>query len=526
MSQGQFNFCFSRRTLLATAFVAGLAGLAGCSAGDATTPSPTADSTSAAGSTGNAQPAQGGTVTIALDREIPNIDPKENLIGQQPVLILSNAIYEPLMTTADGGTFAPVKAESFEANADGSEWTLVLKSDLVFSNGDPLNADAVIKHVERMSDPAIGASSAGQAEQISTMTASDDRTVVFTLKAPNADFIGQFARQLGMIAHPTAVDEFNFPLGSGPYVVTGFQSGSEIELTRSENYWGEPAVADKLVYKMLPDADSRFQSLQSGDVDIIWTEVTKQMNEARSANLNVNAAPAAVSSLLMNQANRALQDVAVRKGIIQAIDREALNAVVNMGEGVTVDNPYSLQTAVAPTVDYPAYDQAAAEAALKGKNLSLKMIVENRVDTMQRATAVQDMLSKVGVTVEVSPVESANFASTLKAGDFDIADFVTSVFGDPNGATMVFSSDGPYNFTKYTNSTVDSEIAASKTTTDSAKRAEHFKKISDEITKDASAAWYTASNAGIISSSDIAGVPDVSKLTLVSINPKTIGKSQ
>ena len=275
----------------------------------------------------------GGTLTIALDREIPNVDPKENLIGQQPVLILANAIYEPIMTTADGGGTAPVKAESFTSSADASRWTLVLKEGLVFSNGDPLDAESVVKHLQRLGDPSIGASSAGTVAQITDMIATDAKTVEFTLAGPNADFSRLFARQMGMVAHPSEVDEFNFPLGSGPYVVSAFQAGNQIELSRSENYSMESGVADKLVYQMLPDADSRFSALQSGDVDIIWSEVTTQMKQARQGNLNVSAAPAAVSSMLMNQSNPDLADPAVRRALIQAVNREALLAAINQRRG-------------------------------------------------------------------------------------------------------------------------------------------------------------------------------------------------
>lgn len=507
----------SRRSVLAGTTLIGLAALVGCAKSNQTNAS-------------NSQPAsavKGGNVTIALDREIPNIDPKENLIGQQPILILANAVYEPIMRIADGGALEPVKAQSFNPGADAATWTLVLKDGLTFSNGDPLNADAVIKHLQRLADPNVGSSSAGNMKQITSMSAKDALTVEFKLQTPNADFAGLFARQMGMVAHPSAVDQFKFPLGAGAYVVTGFQAGNQIELSRADKYTGgEPGVADKLVYKMLPDADSRFSALKSGDVDLVWSEVTKQMEQARKdKNLKVDAAPAAVASLLMNQANAALKDVQVRKAIIQAIDRSALLAAVNQGEGIVVDNPYSLMTTLAPKVDYPAYDEAGASSVLKPKALKLKMIVENRTDTMQRATAVQAMLAKAGVSVEVSPIESANFASTLKAGDFDLADLVTSVFGDANGANLIFNSKGAFNFTKYSNPTVDAELAASAATTDQAERKEHFKNVADAITTDCAVARYTASNAGVISSNKVAGIPDVSKMTLVSINPKTIGRA-
>ena len=135
------------------------------------------------------------------------------------------------------------------------------------------------------------------------------------------------------------------------------------------------------------------------------------------------------------------------------------------------------------------------------------------------------MLSKVGVAIELSPIESANFIPTLAAGDFDLADFVTSVFSDATGATLLFSSEGLFNVSHYSNVTIDTELAAASTTTDTSERAERFQKVADAMVADSAVAWFTAANAGVISSQSVTGIPDVSKLTLVSINPKTIGRT-
>src|SRR5690606_27112343 len=114
--------------------------------------------------------------------------------------------------------------------------------------------------------------------------------------------------------------------------------------------------------------------------------------------------------------------------IAQSIDRDALNAVVNLGEGVVVDTPFSLLGDLAPEVEYPSYDPDAASAVLADLGLRLSITVENRPDTIQRATAIKDMLSKTGVELEIAPVESASFGTALFTADFDIADMVTSIY--------------------------------------------------------------------------------------------------
>lgn len=504
---------FRRRAPLAlfAATIIGAIALSGCSSTPTTSPT-----TTAAAETG-------GTLTVALDRELPTLDVTNGLLAQQPVLILSNALYEPLMAPAEGGTFEPGLATSLESDDTATQWTLTIPDDLTFSDGSPLTTESVKAHVERLADPATKSSASGQAAQIAGMAITDDTTMVFELKAANANFAALLARTLGMVTSTTATDDFGFPLGAGPFVVSEFTPGDSVTVVRNENYAGEPALLDGITFRMMPDADSRYQSLQSGDVDVIWTEVTSQFEQARSDDaLQVQAAPAAVSSLLLNLTNPKFQDVEVRTALAQAIHRDAVNAVVNLGEGTTVDSPYSL-LAEAPEIDYPAYDPAAAKEVLDGAGLSFSISSDNSPDSIQRATALKDMFGEVGVAVEIVPVEGASFSATLAGKDFEAAQLVTSIFSDPSGGALVTTSTGAYNFTGYSNATVDELLATAGGLNAGPERAELLAQASEELATDLPMLWLTASNAGLIGSSELLGMPDLSGMTLISVQPALIG---
>lgn len=516
---------FRTRLTAATAVVAAsLLVLTGCSSdsGDSSTSSGSEDSTANTEST--AEATAGGDLTIGLDREVPTLDVTNGVIGSQPVLILGNALYEPLMTYTDGGEVVPDFAESMTADETATTWTLTIAEGLTFSDGSPFTSAEIIAHVERLSDPESGSSSAGQAAQITAMDAPDEQTVVFTLAAPNADFVAQFARNLGMVTKADTLDDAGFPIGAGPFVVEDYVSGDSVTVVPNENYSGEAPLLDSITFKMLPDADSRLQSLRSGDIDMMWTEVTSQMQESRSDDsLAVNVAPAAVSAVVLNLSDERFADVEVRTALAQAIDREAINAVVNLGEGEVVDSPYALLGDLSPTVDYPAYDPDAARAVLEPLSLSVSLNVENRTDTIQRATAVKDMLAQVGVEVTLEPVESADFGSVLVGKSFEVTDFVTSIFGDPSGGFLIANSASPYNFASYSNPDVDAATQAGAATTDPDARAEQFQIVGDNLAADLPILWLTASNVGFISQANVTGIPDLSARTLVSVQPALIG---
>jgi peptide/nickel transport system substrate-binding protein len=499
---------------LAAAVLVGALSLSACatSSPDASTPAAAVSAT------------EGGDLTIALDRELPTLDVTNGVIAQQPILILSNALYEPLMTPGVGGAVEPGLAESLESDGTGAAWTLTIPEGVTFSDGSALTGDDVKAHIERLQDPANKASAAGQAAQITAITVVDDTTVEFTLAAPNVDFASLFARNLGMVASTEAVDEFGFPLGAGPYKVSEFVAGDSVTLVRNENYFGEPGLLDTATFLMMPDADSRYQSLQSGDVDLIWTEVTSQFQQARDDSaLAVHTSPAAVSALVLNLDKPVFADVEVRTALAQAIDRDAVNAVVNLGEGVTVDSPYALLGDLAPEVDYPEYDVDAAAEVLEGRGVSFSLTVENRPDTLQRATAVQDMLGEVGVTVEIVPVESASFGATLGSGEFEAADLITSIFSDAAGGSLIAASTGAYNFMNYAKDTVDAALKAASVATESDARAGELATASQQLAEDLPLLWLTASNAGFISSADVAGIPDLTGRTLISVQLGDMG---
>src|SRR5690606_11120694 len=126
--------------------------------------------------------------------------------------------------------YEPHVAESLEANDDSTVWTLTLRDGVNFSDGTPLDADAVVASIERYL-----ADDGGQASLWSSKVAStevtDDRTVTFTLTEPWVDFEYMLATAPGMIMAPAAYagDEFT-PIGAGPFTFGHYRPNEELLL--------------------------------------------------------------------------------------------------------------------------------------------------------------------------------------------------------------------------------------------------------------------------------------------------------
>ena len=162
----------------------------------------------------------------------------------------------------------------------GLTWRIGLRDGVVFSDGTPLDAQAVITNVQRHIDKA---SSPGHlyAQRVASMRAVDPLTAEFTLTEPFGSFPSSFALNftagnLGTIVSPAALARYGdeigtHPVGAGPFVLTSWVRDSRMVLTRNPSYWQEGMpYLDGLEFRPLPDTETRYASIENGDVDLIF----------------------------------------------------------------------------------------------------------------------------------------------------------------------------------------------------------------------------------------------------------------
>src|SRR5918996_81416 len=212
----------SRRCLALA--LAGMMFLAACG-GDDSSESSAPGTESEGGSEGGGEeraPGSAGELVIATS-ETATMDPAKLQTESSGEWDRAAAIYDTLLRwTADGGV-APQLAESMES-PDGQVWTITLRPDVTFTDGTPLDAEAVIFNIERQRDPTNACGCAGNLAEVESMRAVDPLTVEITLARPNGSFDQGFTGINGMIASPTAIqaDPEGFgsnPVGAGPYVL-------------------------------------------------------------------------------------------------------------------------------------------------------------------------------------------------------------------------------------------------------------------------------------------------------------------
>ena len=162
----------------------------------------------------------------------------------------------------------PDLAESWEANADATEWRFRITKDVVFSNGQTLTPRDVVYslnlHRGAESESVISAWF-----QPVTDIAVDDQDVVVTLESPNGDF-PMYLGDPHTVIVPDGFEDFGAFVGTGPFVLDRFQPGVSMLATRNPNYHfdGRPYV-DEVQSFGIPDTQTRVNALIAGDCDYI-----------------------------------------------------------------------------------------------------------------------------------------------------------------------------------------------------------------------------------------------------------------
>ncbi len=469
------------------------------------------------------EPRRGGVLTLGTDREAIGFDPTK-----QNTNMAALAVYDSLMKLTPDGGAEPYLARSMDTADAGRTWTMGLRDGVRFSDGTPLDAAAVIFNVQRHIDTP---SSPGNrfATQIASMRAVDPLTVEFALKAPFGAFPAVFAQSfttgnLGSIVSPTAVRREGAgiaakPVGAGPFVLSQWTRDSKMVLTRNPNYWqqGKPYL-DGLEFRPLPDTESRYASIENGDVDVVFggyhTELVRGLS---NPNLSVYYGPGnGAEYLYFNHKSAPFDDRRMREAIVRGIDLNALAATQFRGQMERADawfgssSPYRTPEASGawPTFDPEKARQLVREHVAAGGSATISYKTTNAPNRVAFAEFLQAQLAAIGITLKPQFFDLAQYSSSVvQARDFQLAGWV----GGPTDAAFppfgnLFASKGNQNYGNYANPRVDQLIQAAAATTDEGARARAYQQAQLLTNQDVAVAYYSRGYLSTITKPQVKGV--------------------
>ena len=325
-------------------------------------------------------PAHGGSLT-------------EGVVGSprfvNPLLALSDTdrdlvelTFAGLMGVGEDGNLELRLAEEYALSEDGKTYTFIIREDAFFHDGEPVTAEDVAFTVSKIQDPLIKSPKVANWLGVQTEIL-DVRSIAFTLSEPYAPFLENAT--IGIIPKHIWKDvpseEFPFsqfavePIGAGPFKVTGVQRNSsgilkEYTLKSFDKYvLGKPYL-NKLSLKFYGNESSLQKALARGDVESAHSLIPENLPK----NLKVATAPyLRVFGVFLNQnENEILTNLAVRKALSIALDRQKIIDEVLSGYGIPLTSPL-------PEVAAPLVENATAEAISLLERNGWEFNIESRI---------------------------------------------------------------------------------------------------------------------------------------------------
>ena len=468
---------------------------------------------------------QGGSITVGLESDIPGFDPLKVGVYDTAALTAASALFDTLTTLDDKGMAQPELALSWSHSEDFKTWTFKLRPGVKFHDGTPFNAEAYKANYERQKDPANKCRCAFYISNVISVEAPDELTLVYNLKDPSVNYpaLVSYANQNAAVHSPTAWkakgDEYNRnPVGTGPYILKSWSAGDRMVLERNPNYWnkGRPYL-DRLVLKPLPDAQSRFASLQSGEADVIWDDeydadnIQKAQKDPKLKVHTYVGSGAAVYAF--NTKTPPFDDVRVRQALVMAIDRKKMSQAITNGLARPASNPFGDGSWVKCKDDGALpFDVEKAKALIKdyGKPVDFKMIVTATPRGRTVGQVLQQFWKQVGANMEIEQVDQATIVPRAFMRQFQLTPWRIVDLADPDTQMFAnFRTGSPVALANYSNPELDALLDRARVTPDQAKRIDDYCAVSRLVNKEAIWFWTFQNTYYALSSARLKGLPKI-----------------
>ncbi|MGH7925522.1 MAG: ABC transporter substrate-binding protein [Candidatus Binatus sp.] len=421
-----------------------------------------------------------GTIQVDIEISPTSTDPRfaTDAISSR----INELIFDSLVKTDRKGQFVGHLAETIE-RPSATEIVFHLKHGVRFSDGRELTARDVIFTYDSILAPESMSPKRASLEQLKSIQALDDYTVVMATAHPYAPALEMATEGIVPAGTPLPSKErAAAPVGSGPFKMVAYARDETIRLARNSYHPHPPDAAQAILFKIVPDATVRALELAEGVCDFSGNNLEYDVLPwlAAHQSLEVSNTPGTTYRYLsFNFRDPRLRDLRVRQAIAYAIDRNTTVNTILRGTGRVATGMLSPENwAYDGNVTSYNYDPQKARQLLEqsgyraGSNgmRGLKFEYKTTPEGTRMGEAFQAMLRQVGIELTIRSLDFATYYAEIQAGDFDLTSLQWVGINDPNSYYMVFDSrkTPPHGQNRgyYSNLAMDRLLEAGMTTVD------------------------------------------------------------
>jgi peptide/nickel transport system substrate-binding protein len=353
------------------------------------------------------------TLNVAFAAEPEPLDTYK--IAGREGLILARHIYDGLLyKNLDTGEIVPALAESWEFTGPLT-MEFALRKGVKFHDGSEFSADDVVETLNTVITPEYGTRYSISVDWIESVEKLDDYKVRINMSKPFAGAIEMLADALPIYPHAFFAENGSAgmaatPIGTGPYKLVNQEPGIRYEMERFADHYAESpkggATIDKIIVRTMPEMNTQYAELMSGDLDWIWRIPPDQADRLEGRVQIISApimrigyvgfAPEALGG------DSPIADKRVRQALIHATNRAAIVDAFAGGASKVLNTPCNpAQFGCEQDVTTYEYDPVKAKALLAEAGFADGFEMEMVFAAMPRPTAeaVAADLANVGVTL-------------------------------------------------------------------------------------------------------------------------------
>ncbi len=479
--------------LLAGALMLSL--LAGCS-----TNAPADGGTSSQGGSSQADaapsgPAKGGTLIAVIPNDPATFNPC--LAQDEGAGLLIYQLFNNLVMMDADYNIIPDLADSWKYSDDFLQLTFNLNQDVKWHDGTKFTAADVVFTMNTIKEQS-GTLSANLANVVS-VEAKDEYTVVFTSSVPDTTLLSNLAWFGGSILPKHIYEGTDWttnpanqsPVGTGPFKFVSAETGVSVQVAANEDYFRDGPYLDKIIFQIIPDAETEYQMWKNGEVDVMYsaipgTDFTLYDNDPNyTSRFNLLCNRNYFTFNFAKQDNP-FQDVKVRQALNLALDRQQILDTGLKGNGDLSEYYISpmYTWAINENAKIPAKNIEEAKRLLteagytpdaNGIYLSFEVVTFSFNDIL---VVAQANLKEAGIDMKISNMEmTAWIDKVLVSGDYNVTFLGGDQGPDISAVRNRVGTGGSVNVSQYSNKELDDLFAEGTKTDDQAARAEIYKKV-------------------------------------------------
>lgn len=452
--------------------------------------------------------SNGGTYAEGVIGKLSTLNPF--YASSLPEESLSQLVFSRLLNYDAKGSISYDLADSITVSTDGKTYSLKIRSNALWQDGQPVSVDDALFTFELLKNPATRSTIQGWSQiQVKKV---DDKTIQFTLPSVIAAFPHAIAavpilpKHLLKDVKPTEFRENSFsskPVGSGPFAVSLVQdidvknSKRSVLLEKNSDYYrGEPKL-DRFQLSTYADSDSLLKAFKSGEVTAAAGLGSSQIASLDPKQYDLLAQPVNAGVYAMFN-TRKLTDRNVRKALQLAIDTSKIRQDMALTVP-TMDTPLTSKLLGTNAIKADAPDQKKAGDLLTQAGWILKdgkrykngneLVINVSTTKGENEIALKsivDQWTAIGVTVNATIYDPNDTTQrfvqdTIQPRNYDVLIYELSIGGDPDVYAYWDSTQATsvgYNFSNYSSANADAALASARTRLEPALRQAKYQSFS------------------------------------------------